>query len=277
MILVAVNIILITIGIYAGVCLLYYFVQERFIFVPLNFPEKYKPAITSDHEEIFMKTPHEGYIHGLRIIKPDSKGLIFYLHGNTGNLKRWQFMAEELSHFGYDAFVFDYRGYGSSSGKRSEAKMHRDAEHCFDEIIKLYPNKSVIIYGRSLGAAFATRLASRRPSSYVVLETPFYNMHETAKYYLPFLPTKLLLRYRFRSDLYIQNIEAPIHIFHGTSDRVIPHDHAQKLYQRAKNSAKQIEMTTINGGKHSNLNSFPLFRKKLETLLSLENQKKSNS
>jgi uncharacterized protein len=272
--LVVANILLLVICVYVGICVLYYFLQERFIFVSLNFPEKFRPCITSAHKEIIMHTPYNGIIHGLLIHNPDAKGLIFYLHGNTGNLKRWQFMAEELSHFGYDVFAFDYRGYGASSGKRSEAKMHRDAEHCFDEMLKQYHDKPVIIYGRSLGAAFATRLAARRKCECVVLETPFYNMHQTGKYYLPFIPIKLLLRYRFRSDLYIQNIEAPIYIFHGTSDRVVPHEHAQKLYHRAKEAARQVEMTTINGGKHSNLNSFPLFRKKLEILLNAENQNK---
>jgi alpha-beta hydrolase superfamily lysophospholipase len=253
--------------IYLGICFIYYVLQERFIFVPLNFTETFKPAITSVCEEITFNTPYGGIIHGLLIKKQESRGLIFYLHGNTGNMKRWQFMAEELSDYGYDVFVMDYRGYGHSRGRRSEARMHRDVEFCFDEIVQTLKNKCIIIYGRSLGAAFATRLASRRSADALILETPFYNMHETGKYYLPFLPTKYLLRYRFRSDLYIQNIHYPIHIFHGTSDRVVPHSHAQKLYHIAKQSGRTVWMITINGGKHSNLNSFPLFRKKMEELL----------
>jgi hypothetical protein len=253
--------------IYTGICIIYFLIQERFIFVPLNFPEIFKPTVTTTCDEITIATTYGGSIHGLLIRKAKAKGLIFYLHGNTGNLKRWQFMAEELADYGYDVFTIDYRGYGHSTGNRSEASMHRDVETCFDEITSRFDYQRKIIYGRSLGAAFATRLAARRKASLLILETPFLNMHFIGKYYLPFLPTKYLLRYRFRSDLYIQNVTYPIHIFHGTSDRVVPHNHAQRLYSLAKNSSRTVNMTTINGGKHSNLNSFPLFRKKMEELL----------
>lgn len=253
--------------IYAGICVVYFLIQERFIFIPLNFTEIFKPAVTLPCEEIIIHTAHSGIIHGILIKNPNPKGLIFYLHGNTGSMKRWQFMAEELSDYGYDVYIPDYRGYGQSRGKRSEAKMHRDVETCFDDIISRKHYDKLVIYGRSLGAAFATRLASRRTASLLILETPFFNMHLTGKYYLPFLPIKYLLRYRFRSDLYIQNVKYPIHIFHGTSDRVVPHGHAQRLYNTAKNASKDVNMTTVNGGKHSNLNSFPVFRKRMEELL----------
>lgn len=251
--------------IYGLVCLVYYLVQEKFLFVPVHTEDLKFRKVKLPFEDLYYETPNNGYIHAQLFRANYSKGLIFYLHGNTGNLKRWRFMAEDLCKLGYDVFVMDYRGFGESRGKRSEAFMHRDVEFCFDAIAKNY--QYVVIYGRSLGSGFATRLTSKRSANKVVLETPFNNMVDTAKYYLPFLPVPLFLRYRFRSDIYIKQIKCPIHIFHGTADIIVPYPLANKLFQIAKDSGAQVQMTTIKKGMHSNLNKYALFRNRLEKFL----------
>jgi hypothetical protein len=83
--------------IYTGVCVVYFFIQENFIFVPTLPGDLFEPKLPTPCEEFFVDTPHGGKIHAL-IIESRSipKGSFFTLHGNTGSLKRWQFMAEEL-------------------------------------------------------------------------------------------------------------------------------------------------------------------------------------
>jgi uncharacterized protein len=265
------HILLSVVLIYCGICVVYFFLQEKFIFVPTIPGEPFEAKITGESEEYFIETPNGGKIHAMLIRNKNPMGLVFYLHGNTGSLKRWQFMAEEISDYGYDVFTIDYRGYGKSKGKKSEAIMHRDVEHCYDFIVSKYSNSNIVIYGRSLGCAFATRLATRRSSSKIVLETPFLNMIKTGKYYLPFLPVKYLLRYRFRSDIYIQFIDKPILVLHGTKDIVVPHSHAIELFRTGESHQREIKMVTIVGGKHSNLNSFPLFRERLCHFLKEQN------
>ena len=261
------NVIAFGLTIYFLVCVVYFFIQEKFIFVPAFNLDPFTNKLSTHSEEFNIKTAHDGLIHALLLKCDKPKGVVIYLHGNTGNLKRWQFMAEEISAYGYDVFAPDFRGYGKSKGKRSEAFMHRDLETCHEFVAQLYPNQKIIIYGRSLGSGFATRLASRKFADLVVLETPFYNMVEVASHYLPFLPVRILLRYRFRSDLYIQHIDCPILILHGTKDIVVPHSHALKLFRHAEAHQRNIKMITIVGGKHGNLNSFPLFRDKLGDFL----------
>jgi uncharacterized protein len=263
--------ILSTIGIvaliYLGVCIIYYIIQEKFIFVPTLPGEPFESRLATPSEEVFIDTPNNGKIHALILKTESPKGVVFYLHGNTGSLKRWQFMAEEVSSYGYDVFVMDYRGYGRSKGKRSEAVMHKDAEFCFDWLLDKYKESKTVIYGRSLGSGFATKLASRKKCDLLVLETPFYNFPELARFYLPFLPVKYLLRYKFRSDIHIRNVDSPILILHGTKDIVVPYKSALQLFRDAENHARQVSMTTIVGGKHGNLNSFPLFREKMSDFL----------
>jgi uncharacterized protein len=252
--------------VYAGVCLLYYILQEKFIFVPTLPGEPFEVRLSGETEEFLLETPNEGRIHALLLKVAQPKGVILYLHGNTGSLKRWQFMAEEITTFGYHVFIPDYRGFGKSTGPRSEAILHRDFEKCYDWLREKMPNLPIVVYGRSLGSGFATRLASRREAQKLVLETPYFNLVDVAQFYVPFLPVKWLLRYQLRSDLYIQHVHCPIHIFHGTRDLIVPYESAFKLFRLVEHQ-KEVAMTTIPGGKHSNLNRFPLFHERLRQFL----------
>lgn len=252
--------------VYLGICLAYFLLQEKFIFVPSWPTDHFQPRISTPVEQIFLDTPHGGRVHAILIRAAEPRGLIFYLHGNTGSLYRWQFMAEELTTYGFDVVAMDYRGYGQSQGPRRESWMHRDAEAMLDEVTSRMPDLPVVIYGRSLGSGFATRLASRRRCSGLVLETPFSNLVDVAAHYLPFIPVRLLLRYRFRSDLHINHVHCPVLILHGTRDFIVPHRFALRLFQAARGKAN-VHMTTITGGRHSNLNAFPLFREKLADFL----------
>jgi len=224
--------------------------------------DHFQSKLATPINEFTLKTPHRGVIHAIHLKVPKSKGLIFYLHGNTGSLRRWQFMAEELTTYGFDVVAMDFRKYGLSHGPQRESWMHKDAEMMFDHVCEDYATLPVVIYGRSLGTGFATRLAARRRVSGLVLETPFSNMADVARFYLPMLPVKWLLRYRFRSDFFLQKVECPVLILHGTKDMVVPYRLALKLFQAAEGKA-EVQMTTIVGGKHGNLSGYPLFREKL--------------
>jgi len=176
-------------------------------------------------------------------------------------------MAEELTSFGYHVYVLDYRGYGKSRGKRSENKMHKDAEFCYDHITKLHPDLPIVVYGRSLGSGFAVRLAALKKPQKLVLETPFTSLVDVATFYFPFIPNTFLVRFRLRSDKWIERVEAPVAVFHGTKDRIVPYKLGLRLFNFGKNAERDIEMTTLVGGKHNNLNTFPLFRERLAAFL----------
>lgn len=251
--------------IYLGVCVVYYLVQERVIFIDF-FKSQGTTEIAAPYDEYQLETPNGGSIHGMLIHSKEKKGLIFYLHGNTGNLNRWKFMGEELTSLGYDVFVPDYRGYGKSKGKRSEAYMHSDMEVIFDHITAKTNFKKVVIYGRSLGSGFAVRLAAHRGCDRLILETPYLSLLHVASGRFPFLPVRLLLRYEFRSDKYIEKVSCPIAIFHGSKDVVVPYRSGFRLYEMVR-QREDCEMVTLVGGKHNNLNIYPLFREKLGEML----------
>lgn len=244
---------------------IYFFLQERFIFIAVHHSEKLNYALASDFEEVYLETPYGGRIHSLLIRCNDPKGVILYFHGNTGSIRRWAITAEELTSFGYDVMVVDYRGYGKSRGKRSEKAMHLDAEAAYNFLQQRYDKSNIVIYGRSLGSGFAVRLAALHPASKLILETPFFSLLEIAELQAPYMPVGFLLRYPLRSDEIIGNINNPLIIFHGTRDRVVPYHSGLKLFKKA--GSRQKQMVTIPRGRHNNLSTYAIYRDKMRAFL----------
>lgn len=251
---------------YGVAIVVYFLLQERFIFIAVHSSDKTSYALASEYTEVYLDTSYNGRIHGLLIKTTEkSSGVILYFHGNTGSIKRWGVVAEELCSFGYDVFIMDYRGYGKSRGRRSERAMHNDCELVFQYLLKYYPEEKIVIYGRSLGSGFATKLALKHPDCKVILETPFYSLLEIAEQQAPYMPIGFLLRFPLRSDEIIEQLKNPLIIFHGTRDRIVPYKSGLKLYEKAATSNKR--MVTIPGGRHNDLAKFALFREKMRSFL----------
>ena len=260
-------ILLFLVALYLLVVAFYYLFQERFIFVPHWKGVNYQNlAISLPYSEHYLDATDGGKIHAIMLHVQDPKGCILYFHGNTGGINRWGALASELAILGYDVFIPDYRGYGKSRGKRSEEIMHNDARMCYKYVCDKGFKDRMIIYGRSLGSGMAVRLAAGVQVLGLILETPFFNLNDPARHVAPFIPAEYLLKYQFRSDLYIPKVQCPILILHGTRDSLVPYRSALKLYHLVSHRP-DVEMITITGGKHNNLNKFPLYREKVVQFL----------
>ncbi len=249
--------------VYMAISAFYFIFQERFIFVPWRKKRGNTPILLgSEFTEIYLDGAYEGRIHAIHIKVKNPRGIILYFHGNTGSIQRWGAIAEELTSFGFDILLPDYRGYGKSRGLRTQETLYSDALLCYKWVQNLYPDSKICIYGRSLGTAMASWISTHNTPAAVVLETPFNNFIEVAKYHSKIIPVKLFLRYTFRNDLHLIRARSPILIAHGTKDNVVPHKSALRLFMSLKNKGN-AEMVTVPGGNHSNLNGFPVFRDKL--------------
>ncbi len=255
--------------IYTAICAFYYFFQERLIFVSLNkLTPDGKLALASDFNEYTLEGVHEGKLHVLHIKSVHRRGCILYFHGNTGSMQRWGAIAEELTSFGFDIILPDYRGYGKSSGLRTEETLYSDALTCYHKARELFESSEICIYGRSLGTGVAAWLSANAQSSGLILETPYFNFLEAAAHHSKIIPVKMFLRFSFRSDLHLPHSKAPILIAHGTKDSIVPYSSGLKLYKSVKEK-RDITMLTIPGGKHGNLNGFPIFRDTLNRFFDL--------
>ena len=249
---------------YIAICAFYYFFQERIIFVPWGKKRSSAPILLgSEFTEYFLDGDKNGKIHAIHIKVRNPRGIILYFHGNTGSIHRWGAIAEELTTFGFDIFLPDYRGYGKSRGSRTEETLYSDALLCYKKVQELYPDDKICIYGRSLGTAMASWLSARTTPAAIVLETPFNNMIEVAMQHSKIIPVKLFLRYTFRNDLHLTMAKSPILIAHGTKDMIVHYKSGLRLYKSLKDHT-EAEMLTIPGGNHGNLNGFPVFRETLD-------------
>jgi alpha-beta hydrolase superfamily lysophospholipase len=251
-------------ALYLLACSFYFFFQERLIFVPIgNWHPEAPIMLGSEFTEHTLESSEGGSLHAIHIKARQSRGCILYFHGNTGSLVRWGPIAEELTSYGFDVFLADYRGYGRSFGPRTEELLYADALLCYKKLLSMYREDEICIYGRSLGSGMACWLAGRTNPRAVVLETPFNNMVEVANYHSRIIPVKLFLKYTFRNDVHLRGAKSPILIAHGTKDRIVPYKLGLRLYQSVKDIA-DTEMITIPGGRHGNLNGFPVFHQGLE-------------
>jgi fermentation-respiration switch protein FrsA (DUF1100 family) len=175
-------------------------------------------------------------LHGWWFPKKEAKGVLLVCHGNAGNVSDRIWIAEDLRDVPVEVFVFDYRGYGKSSGVPSEKGTRKDVLAAY-EVVRSRAGGSeippVVVYGRSLGGAIALQLACEMPVRGVILESTFRSIVDIGKQFYPYLFPALTCRHPYRSDLRIQQVEAPILAAHSPEDETVPFDIGKRLYDTA--------------------------------------------
>ena len=230
-----------------------YFLQEKFIFKPEKLKADFKFKYDVPFKELFFEPEKGVKINGLHFFREKPKGLILYFHGNTRSIKGWAKYATDFYRYNYDVVLIDYRGFGKSTGKRSEKDMLADTQFVYTELLRQYPEHHMIVYGRSIGSGFAAKLASDNKPRYLILDAPYYNFTKVVERFLPILPVRYVLRYQLRTDKWIRHINCHAYIIHGTKDWLIPIRHSERLQEI---NPRKITLIRIHGGGHNNLPSF---------------------
>jgi pimeloyl-ACP methyl ester carboxylesterase len=192
------------------------------------------------------------------------KGIVLYLKGNTKSIKGWGKFAVDFTRNGFDVFMVDYRGFGKSTGRRSHKNIKRDLQLVYNEMKTKVDEKYIILYGRSLGSGFATKLASMNNPRKLILDAPYYSLTKVTARFAPFMPLSLLIKYPMPTYKWLKYVQCPIHIIHGTNDKLIPFKTSVKL---SKINPKLTRLYTVIGGGHKNLNNFESYHKMLSEIL----------
>lgn len=228
--------------------------QEKLIFYPETLPSSFTFQFDEPFEERNFE-PKKGILLNSLLFKAEnSKGLIIYYHGNAGSIGSWGHRAKDFLAYGYDVLIWDYRGYGKSTGKiKNERTIHADAEFIYDEMIREYEPEKISFVGCSLGTGIAARMASLYPSNFLILVTPYFNFKHTVDHHYRILPTSFVLKYHFNSNEYLAHVNCPIYLIHGTNDETVPYESSLLL----KNVNQElINLTSIEGGAHNNLPTY---------------------
>ncbi len=256
---------LIIIGIYIAVSILLYFLQDYLMFKPEKLEKDFQFHYENQEiEEYNVETRDGAIINGLHFKVDNPKGIVFYLKGNSKSIKGWGKFAVDFTRHGYDVLMIDYRGFGKSTGSRSQKAIKRDLQVVYNKIKENVAEKYIILYGRSLGSGFATKLASMNNPRLLILDAPYYSLSKVAKRYLPFMPLSILIKFPMPTYKWLKYVQCPIHIVHGTDDKLIPYKTSVKL---SKIKPKQTTLHTIIGGGHKNLNTFESYHKILSDII----------
>lgn len=253
---------------YGVICIAIYSLQEKMIFPGPALPVDYSFFLPSglEVEEVHL-TSGEASLHGLYASAPQAKGVVLYFHGNGGSVQDWISVAPDFVRHQFDVLIMDYRGYGKSRGERTQELMLEDAELAYNFVLQKWPDKSIIVYGRSLGSGFGTYIASKYPAACLMLETPYFSLKKVSQDRFPWLPVGPLLRFPMPSHQYLEKVSCPIFMIHGTEDQVIPVIHSRLLEKVPKD--KYVVYEEIPGGMHSNLSAYSQYEDWLHEGLSL--------
>ena len=259
------NITLILLAVYIIASIALYYLQELFLFKPEKLPPSFQFIYKNqDVREFNVETRDGAVINGLHFKSEKPKGVVLYLKGNSKSIKGWGKFAVDFIRLNYDVIMVDYRGFGKSTGRRSQQAIKNDMQYIYDRIRKMVDEKYIILYGRSMGSGFAAKLASTNSPKMLILDAPYYSLKHLANRYLPFMPLSIIMRYPVPTYKWIKFVQCPIHIIHGTNDKLIPFSSSIKL---AKINPEKTRLWSVVGGGHKNLNTFRSYHEQLEEIV----------
>ena len=255
--------------IYCSAGIVLYYLQEKLIFHPVPLPHDYIFNFDFPFREINIPLNATDTLNIVQFLPASGidKGAVLYFHGNRGNINRYAKYAKNFTKNGYEVWMADYPGYGKTTGKLSEENLYKQAMEVYKLANSKFNKDSIIIFGKSLGSGIAAWLASKKSCKRLILETPYYSMTDLLSHYAPIYPTFAMAHFKLPTFEYLQEVKAPVTIFHGNDDGVIPYSNGYKLTKKFKPGD---EFITIDKGGHNNLNDFSLFHQKLDSLLGEE-------
>lgn len=254
-------------AIYAGAIGWLWFWQERLLFEPDKLPADEPICVDADAREFFLEVPG-ARLSVAHLGLPSPRGVFFFLHGNSGNLKKWFVQLDAFRQANFDVVMFDYRGFGKSSGEiESEAQLRADVAAVWAHFAPMYAGKRVVISGQSLGTGLAAGLAAQlcaagHAPDLTLLVSPYSSMRVLAAELYPWVPQRVL-RYPLHTLEHVVKLLGPVMLIHGERDDLIPIRHSEELCTAMGQGLCQPQLLRVSGAGHSDVHQFPTVRQAL--------------
>ena len=228
---------------YGVMCFYMYITQEAKIFNHSMVPDFPAPKGEAIHA-VALKVDEYALLRGLHV-KHDAKTLLIYFGGNADDAV--QFVTHVPTLKSVDIVMFNYRGYGHSTGIPSQKTLYADTLRIYDTYAPSY--EKVILVGRSLGTAMTAYLSAHREAALTVLITPFDSIASIAKENYPWLPVEWLIKHPFPSDKYISKVKHPVSIMEVENDTTTPRIHLEKIKAKILNLEEHYVFKNTTHGK----------------------------
>lgn len=225
------------------------YIETRTLFYPTKEITAFPDRANLEYKDVYFKTSDNIKINGWFIPCKDSKFLILFCHGNAGNISHRIGKVKFFHELGCSVFIIDYRGYGKSEGRASEAGFYKDAEAAYKYLLSQgISTEQIIGYGESIGGAVIVDLASKDEMKAIILDSTLTSVRDMIKSTYSFIPYWVFSS-RFDSERKIKSIKVPKLIIHSINDEIVPFQLGTKLYEAA---FEPKEFLKIYGGHNSN-------------------------
>ncbi len=221
---------------------------DRIIFQPSPGIDLSPQAVGLLGESVFLQTEDQMRIHAFWLPSRGATRALLFLHGNAGNASHRLPNAAEFVAMGISVLLLDYRGYGLSDGSPNEAGVYADARAGLKYLMEVrgFREDRIVVFGRSLGGSVAVDLVQQRPIAGLILESTFTSLADMAYSLLP--PVGFFMGGRFDPKSKISGLLAPLLIFHGDQDEIVPYRLGRQLFDAAP-EPKAFE--TLRGAGHN--------------------------
>lgn len=227
--------------------ILLYMMQSRFIYIPDREVTANPGALGLEFENVNIAVSDTVSLNGWYIPAQNERAVLLFCHGNAGNISNRLESIGLFHNLELSIFIFDYRGYGRSSGKPTEEGTHLDAVAAWHWLTdhKGYEPNQIIIFGRSLGGAVAARLASETDPRALIIESAFTSIDDMASKLYPYMPVRMIGRFHYATIDYIKMVKCPVLVIHSMNDELVPYEHGRRIYEAAGQPKKFF---VISGG-----------------------------
>ncbi|TVQ30744.1 MAG: alpha/beta hydrolase, partial [Wenzhouxiangella sp.] len=219
--------------VYVGLALVIFLFQGRLVFLP---HVAGRDLVATPHhlglvyDDVELHTADGETLHGWWLPHSQARGTLLFKHGNAGNISHRLDSLRIFNELGLNVLIFDYRGYGQSSGRPSEQGTYKDARAAWDWLIDeagVQPGE-VILFGRSMGGAIAAQLATEVRPAGVIVESSFSSIADIASEYYGWLPVRWLTRIHFPTADFLAQTDVPVLVVHSREDEIVRFEHAER-------------------------------------------------
>ena len=227
---------------------------------PDPLPDNYQTRLPANTIERSFQLTDGTVLHGVQLKNDSPRGLIFYNHGNSGNILDYLDEVEPFAKLGYEVLLYDYRGYGKSEGQiYSEEMLYADARELYQIMLTEFDETDVIVMGYSLGSGIAAHTACVNQPKHLILNAPYDDIIDL----FPAIPN-FISRIHLDTGKAFENCAVPSTIFHGRDDDLIPMSHAVRLSEQWSQSN---QLVLLDGVGHGGLELHPLFLQTVQEIL----------
>jgi fermentation-respiration switch protein FrsA (DUF1100 family) len=229
--------ILVVAACYGLLVVVVYFMQGRMLYlsgVPGRTLTMTPTNVGMDYQDVSIETTDGVTLHGWFIAGRTSRVLLFF-HGNAGNISHRLDSIRLFQDLGLSVLIIDYRGYGQSEGRTTERGIYRDADAAWHYLIegRGIVASDIVIFGRSLGASVASRLAAKQQPLALIVESSFTSVPDIAQDLYPWLPARWLSRLSHATRDYVRDVRCPVLVVHSRDDEIIPFHHGEAIFASA--------------------------------------------